>query len=202
MRILTLILITLLYLPLQGQIIDQMAQSTCDCMSAQGVEDKDAKAIKALMQECLVESLLPRLADLQKELGVEMTDTEGMRGVGEKIGTRMVTLCPTLMLAMVEEEKAEETLGETIEEVEMPQVTGKIIKIEGEEFVKVTIEDESGSTYKLLWILTFEGDERLIAMGKKAIGKNVTVEYNEILCYSAKAKKYVAQKGITSMSFR
>lgn len=196
MRILLITLISLLYFPLHGQqIIDEMAQLTCDCMSEKGVEGKTAAETEAIMQDCLISSLLPRLEDLQEQMNVEITDQVAMRGVGEKIGLKMVVLCPNIMMSMV---------GDKTEEAEESntRIEGKITKIEGTDFTKITIEDEGGSIFKVLWLRSFEGDTQLQEMENDAIGKTVSVEFSEISCFSAEAKKYIAQKEIVSLSFK
>lgn len=196
MRIFIILLSLVFTLPLFSQgIIDQMAQLTCECMEAKGLDNKTSDEITELMTDCLTQHLIENINAFEEELNVEITDQEAMQAVGEQIGSKMATLCPNIIMAIAGlTEDFEETVDET------NTVSGKITSISGTDLTTLTIQTDYGVMVSFVWLGSFEGDEALIALKSKMIGTDVTVWFEELPIFNQKDGTYVPQNIITGIS--
>lgn len=196
MRIFIILLSFVFTLPLLSQgIIDEMAQLTCECMEAKDLKNKSSDEITNIMTDCLTQHLIKNITAFEEELNIEITDQEAMQAVGEKIGSKMATICPNIIMAIAGlSEDFEETVDET------NTVSGKITSITGTDLTTLTIQTDYGVMVSFVWLGSFEGDEALIALKSKMIGTNVTVWFEELPIFNQKDGTYVPQNIITGIS--
>lgn len=195
MRILICALFLVISSPAFSQgIIDKMANLTCQCMEDEGIDNKTTDQITDIMTNCLTQNLIENIAQFQQELDVEITDQEAMREIGEKIGSRMATVCPNTIMALAG--FSDETIEENSEEENT--FTGTIDNVKADDGLTLLfITTSSGLTEPFVWLASFEGDDALIALRENLKGTSVTVKYEELDIFNGKQGIYVTSKVIT-----
>ncbi|MDX1906512.1 MAG: hypothetical protein SF053_05700 [Bacteroidia bacterium] len=99
---------------------------------------------------------------------------EAGEALGELIGVKMATVCPDLLMEMVNRVR---TNDEAPEETDEKTLTGVITKVEQEGFVTFSIKDESGKTSKLYWMELVTSGIDLVNMFPQMTGRTVDVTY-------------------------
>ncbi|HKK78695.1 MAG TPA: hypothetical protein VJ933_03660, partial [Phaeodactylibacter sp.] len=128
------------------------------------------------------------------------SDQETMQQLGQDIGMRMVTKCPQYMMKLANQQAApQSTAPAPIKKAS--RLKGTIKAISGDEVAVVTVVEENGRSHKMLWLDFFPGSARL-QNPSEAVGKEVTVEYQEMEVYSPKANEYFKRKKIAGISFK
>ena len=193
-----LILPLLTTIPLQSQeIIDQMASDACDCMNEKDLSDKSAEEIQMELSLCLMQKISSYQKQLQEQLKVNISDQKDMQDLGQKIGLKMVTICPETMMKMAQVQSA--TAPSAPEEAETYQLEGTVTGIEGDEFTFLVLKDESGRTQKFLWLRYFDGSDAFAGNPGSAVGKKVRLIYAPIECYSPKLNEYLQRNEIKAL---
>lgn len=181
----------------EGDVLDKIAQGTCACMEEKDVANLTEEEVHVELGMCMMLSLGDNSTSLA-DLGIDITNEAGMTALGEKIGLRMVTICPVVFKSFIQEEMEAEL------EAEAPailEIKGKIKDMEGDEFKFLVVEAENGRTHKFLWLRYFSGSEQLMTDFRKLKGKSVTVLYENIEAYSAKISDYYNYKEIREVKF-
>lgn len=169
------------------EILDAVAQETCDCFGKKDLGSVSGDQLNMELGMCMMESLSKR-PNAFTELNLDYTDQAAMQKFGEKIGTRMISKCPDLMMKMVSTQQGQAGGTEV-----RTQVSGTYKGVEGDDFAFLLVEGDDGTSYRLLWLGEFDGADQL----ESAKGKQVKVTFKEISCYSPGMKKYLKRKEVT-----
>lgn len=174
-------------------MLDTLAQETCECVSQKNLEGLDEAALNMELGLCIMQGLNTHEGKLGDDLKVDIADQESMRKLGEQIGLRMANRCPDILMMIVSAkgQKANANNGTVL--------TGTIKAIDGEEFGRIILVDETGREHKLLWLRYFKGSDQLVADATLFIGKKARVEYETIECYLPKVKEYSNRKEVKSL---
>lgn len=193
------VLIALLsVLPLTAQdLLDAIAQETCDCIGKKDLEGMAQEKINLELGICMMESFSSRDATEMAKLEVDITDQSSINKFAEKIGIRMAVKCPSTLQKVA----ATNTVVEQ-ETVVMGTIEGTIKEVTDGEFSYIIVEDGSGRSHKLLWLRYFKGSETISSNPESAKGKKAKITYAPIECYSPKAKDYYDQKEIKSLELQ
>ncbi|HVF82262.1 MAG TPA: hypothetical protein VM884_10025 [Flavisolibacter sp.] len=137
-------------------------------------------------------------AEIKKEWGLEISNKEDLRKMGEKIGQFAAVKCPSFL------EFIKDNLTEIAQHDENNSKTyaGKLLKIEGAPFAYLLVQDRKGKTDKLYWLEFFEGADKLTSQGSIYLNKPVTLTYKEVEVYQAVAKEYKTIKVVTKIGFQ
>lgn len=185
--------------------LDKISQETCDCLKGKNFEGKSQDDLSVELGMCMMTSLSTR-QDKMSELGIDMTDQSSMEAFGQKVGLKMATKCPDVLMKigmMSTETTTTTTTTKTTATAEMVQVMEGTIKgLEGEEFSILVLTDETGRDQKFLWLRYFAGSEKLSSDFKSVVGKKVKVKYKSIEVYSPKAKEYFDRKELKGIEFK
>ncbi len=175
------------------EMLDTITQETCDCISGKNLANLNAENLNLVLGTCMIESL-GRHESAMKELNINLHDADGMRQLGEKVGLRMATICPDILLKIAELSQPQPTTDN--------ELLGTIVRTGGEEFGFVIVRDEQGREHKLLWLRYFKNSEQLIQNPQQVIGKRVRIHYEAIECYTPKEREYFERKEIKRMEFQ
>ncbi|MDX1665892.1 MAG: hypothetical protein R3350_01625 [Saprospiraceae bacterium] len=174
--------------------IDQLAKESCECTAAKNLDELDSNQLNMELGLCIMDALDSLDPDSRSELNVDITDPVGMRKLGEKIGLKMASICPDLMMKIAQvETKAD------INPVQ--ELRGTLRGIEGNEFSFLIVEDQTGRKQRYLWFHYFEGSEKLIEDPLGVIGKKVIITFETVEGFSPQLKDYYTLKEVRSLEF-
>ena len=194
------LLITTTAITAQEDLIDKLAQASCDCISAKDTDNMSPDDLQMQMGFCIMEAVGKYPDEFNKAYGeLDFTDQAAMTKLGEDIGYRMAFKCPTVLMKMAAVD-TETTVTTTTGNGS--SISGTLQSIEGDDFNLLIVKEASGRTHKLLWLSYFEGSEALSNNPGNFLGKEVSVSYTTYECYSPKIKDYINCKEITSLSFK
>ncbi len=173
--------------------LDTITIATCQCIAEKNLDALDSEALNMELGFCIIESL-SRHPNAANELNVNIYDTESMGNVGEKIGSRMALLCPSVVAKIA-------AVNSTPARPSEQQMEGVITGIEGREFGFVLLRDDQGRTHRLLWLRYFPNSERLMEDARRVTGQRVRVTFTPIECYSPAERDYFERREIRAMEF-
>ena len=104
--------------------------------------------------------------------------------LGELIGIKMAGVCPEEILRMTNTSDDED-----YEEMSN-YVSGTVTKIEKEQFVVLSLKDDSGKTLKLYWLYYVDSELDLESNYSNLIDKKVEVYYYESDLFDARINEY------------
>lgn len=162
-----------------------IAQETCECIQKKDLANASKKSIEVALGLCMFEVIQSR------KIEVDMSDGEAMRKFGEKVGMQMAPICPDIFTRLTEE--SEDTAPEN------ESISGVIKSIEEKEFLFVTLKDPNNKEVRLVWLRHVEGADEFLNDYKKLIGKKVTLTYQNIELFNAKAKGYFGYKELLAI---
>ena len=203
----TLLIISLIFLPFtffaqeeSVSVLDKIAQETCEHLSSEDLKDlsSDELTIKLGLY------IIKLYSDYQEELNAEgfnidfSEDGEGAEDFGEKVGINMIKFCPEVLMALAENEAFYD--NDEYEVVEEFYAEGKLLKLEGEEFSNILIEDTEGRIQKFLWFANFAGSDKIM-YSDSIEGLDVGITYKNTEYYSPKLKEYIIRKEILEIIY-
>ncbi len=178
----------------EDDIIDLLAQETCDCVGSKDLNSADPGTIEFELGMCILGALANNEAAYKGKMEINMNDPESMHIIGEKIGARMAFKCPKVLMLMTKIVDKEELKPAVTKELK-----GIVVGVEEKEFSYIVLREQDGSEHRLMWLRYFEGSDSLVGNLRTVIGKKVQVTYESIDCYSPQAKEYFPRKEIRSL---
>jgi len=183
--------------------MDKIIKESCDKMNELD-ENISPEEINEQMEIFMGTILISNYADLEKEYGITLENIENEDEVfddfTQKFAIELLTKCPKF-LEIISKLPDDEEDDKVYNQKPQKSIEGKFLKMEGDDFVFITIKDTNGRTQKLFWGASFPGDGELMN-AKKLKGKTVVISYTEKECYNAKLKDYSTLKEITSLEVR
>lgn len=181
-------------------IKDKLAAEACDCIGEKDTDNMSTEDLQMQLSMCLMEAVGNNQAAFQEEYGtLNPSDQETMQKLGQDIGMRMVTKCPQYMMKLANQQAPPQSAAPAPTK-KASSLQGTIKAVGGDEVAIVTVVEDNGRSHKLLWLDFFPGSDRL-QNPSEAVGKKVTVEYQEMEVYSPKAKEYFKRKKIAGIRF-
>jgi len=137
--------------------------------------------------------------DVKSYWGIDMSSKEGIRSFGEKVGQLAALKCPAFLTFI--KNNLQEIVSENGQGASKTY-SGKILKIEGQPFVYLLVQNNQGRTDKLYWLEYFEGANRLTTQPASGLNKTVTIFYKEMEVYQAVEKEYKTIKVISKIEWK
>jgi hypothetical protein len=157
--------------------LEKMAKYTCECSeSSQKLNPGMGKnQLQMQLGLCMMK------AAKEANYKITMTDSEAMKGMGEKLGMRMAFVCPDVIMALSEEfsgDKGKETTPKEMPkatastermdgDVQISTLVGRVTNVAEGDFVTITVVDEKKREHKLIWFERFDGDGEFIQNPQK-----------------------------------
>ena len=202
----TRLFLALIFLPItffaqdnSVSILDRIAQETCDYMSKEEIAELEGEDLTIKLGLFIV-NLYAVYTDELNEAGYNINfsdDGNGAEVFGEKVGITMIKFCPEVLMALAESDAFADDEVEAVEEF---YSEGTLMKLEGNEFSNIILEDTDGRIQKFLWFTNFVGSDKLI-YSDSVEGINVGITYKNIECYSPKLKEYIIRKEILEIIY-
>ncbi|MGC4023028.1 MAG: hypothetical protein QM734_14335 [Cyclobacteriaceae bacterium] len=172
------------------ELYKEMAKQTCDCINKQNITGKSKKEIETALGLCMLEVIQNNKVD------IDISNTDAMRELGQKVGVQMAPICPAVFKAFLDDENS----GDNSEKV--IALEGKVKFIEENNFLYLIVKDESGTEYRLILLSYFEGSDTFASDPGKLSGKNVSIKYRTTQYYSPKAKGFMSVKEIVELKIK
>lgn len=186
--------------------LDKMTESTCDCISKKDMDKIDPSNFEMELGFCIIQSIevLPE----KERIKLDFTNTKKMQELGEAIGIRMVTKCPSVLMKItkiqIEKNKdgTETPSNADTEEVAELTLSGTIKDVKISDWVTVVLTDKNQKEYKVLWIYHFDGESDFISNPQLLKGKSVEITYFEEERYVPQMKEYVSNKILSKLAVK
>ncbi|RXP63607.1 hypothetical protein EC396_02035 [Lutibacter sp. HS1-25] len=183
----------------QESIIDKIAIQTCEYLASDEVKSISEEGKRNQKLGVFIMNLYNKHTDELLKEGFEIDFSKGSksgREFGVKVGTHMAKFCPETLMALASNTKKEKTISDSYE------ISGRLIKTEGEEFSTVILKDEDGKIQKFLWLQNFKGSDKLIQSADFLKEKpQVKIVYKNLECFSPQLQEYIVRKEIIEMIF-
>ncbi|MBC7861853.1 MAG: hypothetical protein IAF38_02690, partial [Bacteroidia bacterium] len=148
----------------EQKLLDKLCKEACDAIEATDISANDKQED---LQMKLGLALLPALTENSKEIksvwGLDITNPDDARQMGEKLGTNLVYKCEKfkkLALQLAAQKTGEENGGtEKTATVTTSSTRGSIDKIDCTELCVVYFKTQSDETIRLYWMEKFNGSE-------------------------------------------
>jgi hypothetical protein len=167
--------------------MDTIARESCACVEKmQDTEMTDTYV--AQLGVCMIVASEPYKEQLKEDHDIDFSeiDKEGER-LGRIIGVKMLSVCPDVMLALTK--KMNDYKAGKNKQVNEQVVSGKVAKIETDQFLVLHIKDNTGKTTKFYWLEFVKSD---FDTGKinGLPGKKVEVTFTDVELFDPQIKEY------------
>lgn len=192
----------------QEDVIDKVADETCDCLNKRLTGDeKSSGQIEMMLGLCMIEAGGAHSEELEKETGISMDGVEAMEKLGEIVGERMAARCDKFMEILFilmgdENSMTNEAMDEMLDEMENPfaNSSGIVSEISGNELLTIKIKI-AGRSKTYICVGDFEG-KGVVKLGNDLVGKDVYIEYEIREIYSPKLKSMVEAREIKKIELK
>lgn len=138
-------------------------------------------------------------SQIKNEWGLDVGSPADLSKTGEKVGQLAALNCPAFL------EYIKTNLKEIVDQGS-PEIgktfAGKILKVEGQPFVYILVQNKQGKIEKLYWLEYFEGADKLTSQVGVYLNKDVVISYKEMEVYQLTDKEYRTVKVLTKISFK
>lgn len=185
------------YAQTPGPVEKKLTEELCNCINKLDISKITTaeQANKAFM-ECFM-GQMDKAPDLAAERGVQMTDNDAMRKIGNDVGINLLKQkCEGFMklaVVMAKAKGGDEEVNST--------TTGVFKRIDVKGFNYVVLTDAAGSEKSFLWLRQFAGSEKLTVPAVQLMKKQLKISWAEIEVYLPQAKGYYKVKEITAIEF-
>jgi hypothetical protein len=176
------------------------ADSVCSCIGK-----LDLKTIKTEMDaqlamgKCFTEGNMSLLMKLASERGVDITDQNAMRKIGQEVGVLLMQRgCEPFMKFSMKLAGANNTSDAAADH---PVISGTLTAIETKEFTRFIVTEKSGKKHTFYWIHRFDNSDKFVSQPSKYIGKKITAAYEEEEVYQPATKTYIKIKELYGIEF-
>ena len=179
--------------------MDEIAKKACQCMSEKNEETRDEQFVIEFGL-CIISAAEPYKKRLKKDYKINFDNifTEDSENTGERLGAivgmKMVSYCPDLLLKVAQIGESEST-PPALEQ----SVFGKVVNIEDDVFVVVTLKEKSGKISKYYWLTFVELKYDFTENYSSLKDKDVIIEYEQHEFFDPKIKEYRYFSVITSI---
>jgi hypothetical protein len=186
--------------------LDKMTASTCDCAEKKDFSKVTADAYQMELGLCII-SALEVLPEKERKK-INLTDGESMSSLGEKIGLRMASKCPKVLMAISRLEMERQKEEAAIIPPQIPadidvvspskkikgSISGTIKEVKESDLLTIVLIDNSQKEYRIIWLGHFEGESDFMSNPQSLKGKKVDIGYYEDERYVPQMKEYVSFK--------
>ena len=180
----------------QKTYLDIVADSTCKCMEAGKNTVKSEADFDKLSEKCIMKAAIPYIDSFAKEEGIKIDEFDSELGnkVGQRIGMKLLTNCPTFIELI-----AEFSNDKDDEEVLTGKTTGTVTDVVISDHVYLHIKETTGKITKLAWVDYFPGADVYKKNPSLLKGKQVEAEWKQSQLYSIVNKDFVEVKVVRGL---
>jgi hypothetical protein len=164
--------------------LESIAKLTCECVTGKNLDFKNRKEVEIQLGLCLLEAAGKHKIDFS-------SGTSEVESLGEKVGLKMATKCPSVFASFANTEEESPT--------NLIEITGKIKSVELTDIGTLILKEDSGKEHRLVWVTYFSGSDDFVGDPKKLLSKGVTISYETLDIFFPKSKSYVTSKVIKGL---
>lgn len=173
-----------------------IADETCGCINTL-VNSGEKQNLDFRLGACLIKAAEPYQKQLKKDYGIDFANiTDNAEKLGEVLGVKLAARCPDTFMAimqlMEENKKGDMAVTEKLFE-------GTVTGVNDQQFIVITVKDESGKSSNFYWLSFFNSDLNLNSGYKNIKDKKVKVAYKEEEYFDPRINEYKKFNVITSM---
>ncbi|GAB5553479.1 MAG: hypothetical protein Sapg2KO_30700 [Saprospiraceae bacterium] len=174
----------------QETALDKITEATCGCMSGKDLTQMEKAQFEQELGMCMFTAASPLMEQLQKEEGIDISNPDNFQKVGEKVGQKLATGCPTLFAKMLElySEEVEMPADSQVRQIYLAE--GTFVAVQDGPMAIFQIKTADGNVTPFLWLQAFEGSEAFQTNSGAMTGKSLKVFYEEQSLYQAKTGTY------------
>jgi len=163
------------------------AQKACTCAEALP-NSMEGEALQGQMGICMVTALDKKDAEsYKKDYGVDILSfPKDSEKFGEALAPKLFEACPSTMMILGKKLTKHVTAAE-----------GRLIKIDVDGFVNLTITEKSGKQSKVLWLGMVYGNDAFASNYKDMVGKDLSFQYEQRELFDPKIGEYRTFKVLT-----
>lgn len=178
------------------EILNVISIETCECVEKKKLDFSKVEGNKLELEFglCIMESYGKRKRDVEKYLGVSLSDEMSLERLGEDVAFKMMNNCPDIILALA----GQYVEDELVEEEESMTVIGEVLDLSTSQFNMLNLKDSSNRTQKFLWLEYFEGED-LLKNIKELENKTVKITFAEKELFDPKIGEYRIFKVLKSI---
>jgi hypothetical protein len=184
--------------------IEELSVLLCDCLKAKKVVLKNSKDGERECAKCLTSpNVIISFIKYAKQEGVDINNDVEMESLGEKIWIQLIGDDCAPFIKMFENEVSELLNEEDGENSEKITLTGKVLRIDQNDFTSVIIETENKREITLYWFRPFEDSDKYKGDKiNKLIGQNISLDYKLLEVYLPKLGDYASIKEIVGITIQ
>ncbi|WP_299126222.1 hypothetical protein [uncultured Winogradskyella sp.] len=208
MKRITIALVLLIGLNLNAQkkskeeVLDLMAEDTCQCLSKKKIKTSDTMDEKQMaLGLCLIQSYNEHKS---KSRYFSKQKTANFEKIGEEVGMVMATKCGEEFLSIfsseelvdIIEDEEEDTIGFKSSDEDNLSIEVELQSMNNDAISYIETKDDFDKSHIFLITEEFEGYELL---KKSNFGKSFTITYKEVELFDLSEKQYITKKVITKL---
>ncbi len=211
--VLTILSVNMLNAQTEEQL-DKMTVATCNCAEKKDFSKVTSDAYQMELGLCII-SALEVLPEKERKK-INLTDGESMSSLGEKIGLRMASKCPKILMVISKLEMERQKEEAAIIPPQIPadidvltpskkikgSISGTIKEVKESDFLTIVLIDNSQKEYRFIWLGHFEGESDFMGNPQSLKGKKVDIGYYEDERYVPQLKEYVSFKHLAELKVK
>ncbi len=176
--------------------LEEIAADACDCFSKiTDTVDVDVDEISYQMGLCIFEVAGPYKKKLKKDYDINLNDINAAgEDLGVLVASQMMSECPDLLMyysLLIADPEEYETEGEyESDEYEVFEAKGVITSVSTDNFVTLSLKEESGRTNKYYWMSYIDSEFDVIAEYPNLVGDMVIISYDFIELFDPRINEY------------
>ena len=169
----------------------KFSKSVCECVNSLNATKKTKQEMSTQFGLCAFKHAAPYKKELKKDFGIDLVadieDGNKMKNFGVQVGMLMLNDCPEVFSAMNKGDKENEDISD---ESSYLLISGKVKKIEKENFVIFHVIGENNNLTKFYWVSNVESNLDLPKEYNSLLNKKVNISYYTTEIFDAKINDY------------
>lgn len=173
----------------QDAAYEIVGKETCECLNNKKLDFSKLpkETLKTELGFCMLQSYYKNSDKFKGKDKINLDNDEGMSKLGEEVAMKMLESCPDVILELGREELENKKVVDDIL-VDL-KIEGQFIEIIKNDFLSISVKDNSGRIYSLLMLSFFE-NSNLITENLLKKDDKITIKYIEQEFYDSKAKDF------------
>lgn len=168
----------------------ELSKSSCDCLRKIDIENNDKNVITSQLGLCMLKTASPYSKEIKRDYGIDIvkdiSNSEKMKELGVQVGMLMLNDCQELFEKITKSEELENESDES----SYLLISGKVKKIEKENFVIFHLVGENNNLTKFYWVSNVESNLDLPKEYNSLLNKKVNISYYTSEIFDAKINDY------------
>jgi hypothetical protein len=183
--------------------IEKASDSTCKCLESVKDKIKNTADFNKYGLGCIAKSALPYFEEISKQEGINIDNLDNEEGqkIGRKIGFKLAMTCP-LFVDLIKDFDSDDMKTGSGTGKSAAVVSGTVINVELTDHAYITVKDDAGKIFKLVWVQYFEGSDAYKANPLLLKQKKVAITWESAEIYNVKQRDFLNVKAITKLEIR